>query len=78
MISLMLIDTLVIALSQLRVAIAEREPVIVVSERIFPVLECAIIFVVSCLMFRFVSPLVTRPVSLPLSWSIHIYYGDPS
>jgi len=39
--------------------------VVVVSEKIFPDSECAIIFVVSCLAFRFVSLLVTRHESFP-------------
>jgi len=54
-------------------AIVERETV-AVREKLFPAPECAIVFVVSCLAFRFVSPLVTRRVSLSLSLLIHVYY----
>jgi len=42
--------------------VVECEPE-VVSERIFPASECAIVFVVGCLVFGFVSPLVARRVS---------------
>jgi len=36
----------------------------VVSKKIFPVPERAIVFVLSCLEFRFLSPLVTRLISV--------------
>ena len=39
----------------------EREPE-VVSEKIFHALEWAIVLVVGCLAFRFLSPLITRSV----------------
>ena len=40
--------------------VAKRGPGVVVSEKVFPAPECAILFVVSCLAFRFVSSFVTR------------------
>ena len=43
--------------------VVEREPEVVVSEKIFHALEWAIVFVEGCLAFRFVSPLITRSVS---------------
>jgi len=50
----------------------EQETVVI--EKSFLAPECAIIFVVSYLEFRFVSVLVTRRVQLSPSLSIHVYY----
>jgi len=53
-------------------AVFERETM-VVSEKIFPSPEGTIVLVVSSLGFRFVSPLITRRISLPSSPSINVY-----
>jgi len=63
--------------SYLKVSIVKpslSERLWLLDEKFFPAPECTIVFVVTCLAFRFVSPLVTRLVSLSLSSSVHLYY----